>query len=852
MDSTSESDMSRLDQAFSRIDPKRSGFYIWRIENLQVMPIAKEFYGEFFRGDSYIVLSIAEEGQTPKGVDMQIKDAKGGPLDSHVHFWLGNDTSQDEAGIAAYKSVELDDLLGGAPVQHREVEGHESQRFLSYFPSGIKIKAGGAKSGFNHVDKGVFQPRLIHVKGKRNPRFSECTEISWEQMNHGDCFIVDLGQIIFPWLGAECNRTEKMKTLDHCRKLRDERGGKANIVVLEDGQEDKLDNESKQVLEKYLLLREKNKVKSGKDAGEDESSERSMSANIKLFSCKEEDGTLRIQEVKPGPLSKKDLLSDDSFIIDNGPSGAWLWIGKKASPREKKEAMRNAVGFLKKKGYPSDTKVTRVVEGAEPTDFKCLFKDWPQPPPPGKVYTRSRIAKTVQTKFDAATLHTNHALAAETQMVDDGTGKVEIWRIENFEMVPIESVHYGEFYGGDCYVIFYTYTVQGREAYIIYYWLGLKSTSDEQGAAALMAVQLDDKYNGKPVQVRVVQYKEPPHFMALFGGKMVIFEGGKAGWTKGKVTSGGQDYEGPGDKYMLQVRGTSSLTCKAIQVPLRASSLNSNDVFVIFTKNAVYSWAGKGCTGDEREMAKNIAARSPRTLTNVFEGQEKPDFWNVLGGKEDYASDKILQVSPDEGSHPPRLFQLSNAKGFISVEEIHDFVQSDLIEDDVMILDAWECVYIWLGKNSNKVEREASQKCAIDYLRSDPSGRDVDTAILSVKQGFEPPSFTGFFGVWDRDLWSKGLSFEELKKQIGEGNLPITQVQVNGTNASQDFNEVPKYSLAELQVSPEELPSGVDASAREIHLRDDEFKKLFNMSYSDYNKLPSWKQKQLKKSYKLF
>jgi len=37
---------------------------------------------------------------------------------------------------------------------------------------------------------------------------------------------------------------------------------------------------------------------------------------------------------------------------------------------------------------------------------------------------------------------------------------------------------------------------------------------------------------------------------------------------------------------------------------------------------------------------------------------------------------------------------------------------------------------------------------------SDPSGRDKGTPVFLIKQGFEPPDFIGYFGVWDRDLWS--------------------------------------------------------------------------------------------------
>jgi len=58
----------------------------------------------------------------------------------------------------------------------------------------------------------------------------------------------------------------------------------------------------------------------------------------------------------------------------------------------------------------------------------------------------------------------------------------------------------------------------------------------------------------------VVHGKEPNHFLAMFGGRLVIFAGGKAGWGRG------QSDDGPGDPYLLHVRGTDDFNTKAEQV----------------------------------------------------------------------------------------------------------------------------------------------------------------------------------------------------------------------------------------------------------------------------------------------
>lgn len=61
---------------------------------------------------------------------------------------------------------------------------------------------------------------------------------------------------------------------------------------------------------------------------------------------------------------------------------------------------------------------------------------------------------------------------------------------------------------------------------------------------------------------------------------------------------------------------------------------------------------------------------------------------------------------------------------------------------------------MWIGKGANEKEKTDAVVTAQEYLKSHPAGRDPDTPIIAVKQGFEPPTFTGWFLAWDPHMWS--------------------------------------------------------------------------------------------------
>ncbi|CAB1332128.1 unnamed protein product [Coregonus sp. 'balchen'] len=671
---------------------KGPGLQVWRVEKMDLKPVPKQLYGNFFTGDCYVLLYTTAAPSY------------------YIHMWLGSESSQDENGAAAIFSTQLDDFLGGGPVQFREVQNNESLTFLGYFKSGIKYKQGGVASGFQHVvTNDMNVKRLLHVKGRRVIRATE-VDMSWSSFNSGDCFIIDLGKDIFQWCGSESNRFERLKASEVAI---DALGPKPNIPA---------------------------------GSPDDETVDRSNKKGA-LYMISDAAGSMKVSVVAQTNPFKQEMLSpSECYILDNGgDSKIFVWKGPSATTAERKSAMNAAEQFIKEKNYPKHTQVQVLPCGGETTLFKqffCNWKDKDQTTGPGQAYSVGRIARVAQVPFDSSALHTNKTMAAQHGMVDDGSGKVQVWRVEGGDQVPVDPSSYGQFYGGDCYLVLYSYRLGSREQHIIYTWQGQKCTQDELAASAFLTVRLDDSMGGSPVQVRVTQGKEPAHLMSLFKGKpMVIHLGGTS-------RKGGQSKMG--STRLFHIRQSSTKATRAVEVEPSAAFLNTNDVFVLKSPDTVFLWRGVGASEEELAAAQYVTSfLGGGRATEVSEGKEPAGFWSALGGKKEYQTSKNLQKMVK----PPRLFGCSNKTGRLIAEEVPgDFNQSDLATDDVMILDTWDQIFLWIGNEANEVERTGSSKIAKDYVDSDPSGRR-GIAITTIKQGMEPPTFTGWFQAWDPKMW---------------------------------------------------------------------------------------------------
>lgn len=315
------------------------GVQVWRVENKRTEDGDADFgiaecpmgqSAEFYRGDSYIVLRTLKDGDA---------------LCWDIFFWIGSESTQDEYGVAAYKAVELDDLLGDAPVQYREVEGNESEQFLSCFTE-VKYHDGGIDSGFRDVDVNekieTLPARLFRVVKKGRQTLSFQVKLSCDSLNQGDVFLLDAGTTVYTWFGNSCSPFEKSKSGTMAANMSGTRHGHCEVV-----------NDVNDENENFWSLL------GGKEEIRDEEPPVVDSAVTQMYVLDTVDSFIRMKQVE---LSRDNLASGAVYLVDAG-SEFFVWIGKESSVGEKQQAMLLVNKNLKAMGRQNDVRVAQVKEG---------------------------------------------------------------------------------------------------------------------------------------------------------------------------------------------------------------------------------------------------------------------------------------------------------------------------------------------------------------------------------------------------------------------------------------------------------------------------------------------------------
>lgn len=315
------------------------GLQIWRIVNFKVVSWPKEDYGKFYDGDSYIVLNTYKD---------EFSDA----LLFDVHFWIGKYSTQDEYCTAAYKTVELDTFLDDVPIQHREVQGHESERFRSYFKT-IELLRGGADSGFKHVEPAKYEPRLLHCHGDRHGVTVKEIPRCKKNLDSTDVYILDLGLHLYQWNGTGSNKDERFRAQAYVRQICDDRAGKPKVEVVEEGPD----------AEDFMgYFNEEN---------EEEVDFNAADKTKELYRLSDATGKLSFTLEKSGVVHKNDLDTKDVFILDT-KSEVFVWIGKATTSNEKKNAITYAHKYLQKSDHPL-VPVTVLPEGHKLKSFETAI-----------------------------------------------------------------------------------------------------------------------------------------------------------------------------------------------------------------------------------------------------------------------------------------------------------------------------------------------------------------------------------------------------------------------------------------------------------------------------------------------
>ncbi|ETN79136.1 leucine Rich repeat-containing domain protein [Necator americanus] len=662
----------------------------------------------------------------------------------------------------------------------REEMNDESEEFLDLFGGEEIVYIEGARTstGFFTVEKPAHITRLYRASVNGTAVEMEPVPVAVESLDPRFCFLLDAGDTIWIWSGWKARITVANKARLFAERLnkRDRKGAAA----IETCREPKIPEEFW-------------KAFWGSPERPDEPIVEHVPENFvperkRLYQVNIGMGFLELPQVDlPKGVARQELLDTKCVYILDCTSDIFLWMGKKANRLLKMAGQKMVTELHQMIERPDYTQVSRETENEESMMFRSKFAGWDDIVPVDFTRTSESVSRVpdlkvlvkrdnmMKTDLTALFLDRQPAMSPEEseELLNDCNEDLEFiesFVLEGKKFVRLPDGEFGTFYTMDCYVFLCRYAVIPEESEdeeeedgdqesqqdfkcVLYFWQG-RDASNMGWLHFTFQLQptFEKIFKDKLEVVRMHQQQENHKFLSHFHRKFVIRRG-RRGLTR---NLGGKWPE------LFQMRANGSSVCtRTIQIDCRASELCSGFCHILRApfnvlredgqKGIVYVWIGEQSDPHEHEYARRVANEMINRHDECFpvevikEGEEPDEFWEYIGGKKKYETDSSF-------FRYTRLFRCTNEKGYFAVsEKTVDFCQDDLDDDDIMILDNGDLVFLWLGTRASEVEVKLAYKAATVYV-AHMRMRQTDrprTLKLAIK-GKESRRFKKCFHAWGR------------------------------------------------------------------------------------------------------
>jgi hypothetical protein len=609
-------------------------------------------------------------------------------------------------------------------------------------------------------------------------------------------YVLETKTELFHWMGSSSKRRIHARALDLAVKIRKYRNMRPKITLVEF-------DDPKTVDRLFSLLGYFPSIfppSSGKD----------LIKEIQLFQINSKALHIPAKMIlisKSKKLSKRMLHSEHVYIV-LFQNLIFLWSGTSSTDSDKLfgRAVMRRLANLQKQTVPA---IGEFTENLEHPMFWEAFEDAGGPLPIQMNVLNEEgtgnIAHSIEQKEIDLSIFQSPIVYEEgdkdLKMVD-----ISLFRISNFRLEPITDSSIF-FRSSESYVILYLYTspLSGVTKAIIFFWQGSRSAIIEQGAAAMLAIEVSAGFKGEISQQRVEEGKESIQFCRLLGGINII-DSDISFPIAFDIRSDGHDYP-----------------CKSYQVSdLESIPWNINHVILFLNEDRACIWKGQFCLESEVTYAQAMASKLgiiKVKATDSFDELNLADL-GILNANKPLLKSRTIRFKE-------RFFQTVSVTGAVELFPLNNINHSDL--RNVIVLDDLENIYIWISLGCNPLEIQIAIAAMQKLILTCPIHQKSKCYVTI--RGHEPFDFKTAVHGW-RD------------------NLDASQI-VKVIPANEYLNNIQRetYPLNALISEP---PDHLDRRKLESYLDNESFVSLFQMSREEYDFLPLWKRNHLKKSVGFF